>query len=84
MKKSTKRIIELREKEAAISKLPKWEVMVPCGLDEFRMVEILADGWYFHGTSGNELIVFWKGPSFDEGNEVAVFNEWIYVRKTSG
>jgi hypothetical protein len=74
-KKVIKKVIELKEKEPA--QQTKWEVMVPCGVDECKVIEITADGWIDDG----ELTIFWKGASYEEGEEVAVFKEWIYAIK---
>lgn len=79
MKKSNKRVIELKAKDESLSKQTKWEVMVPCGLEEFRMVEVIADEWTGEDIEG--AITFWKGPNFEEAEDVAVFKEWIYAIK---
>lgn len=77
--KASKRVIELRKKEAESKSETKWEVKVPCGLEEFQIVEVPADGYTFEDDG---IIVFWKGDHFEDGSEVAVFNEWIYaIRK---
>lgn len=40
-----------------------------------------ADGYFL--DFDNRVITFWKGPSTDDCEDVAVFKNWTYVKKLS-
>lgn len=81
MKKATKRVIALKEKDESLANQTKWEVMflAPNISGGFETVQVVADGYSLDGDE--DCIVFWKGASFDDSNEVAIFKEWIYAIK---
>lgn len=81
MKKATKKVVDLREKEEKETKQIKWDVMIaaPSMTGVFEVCEVVADGFRIEGDE--DCIVFWKGDSFDDSDEVAIFKDWIYAIK---
>ena len=48
-------------------------------------IEIMANGYGYRKDIPNEMVnlSFWVGRSWDDGEEIATFNQWVYVKKAT-